>query len=250
MEKVRLGIIGCGNMGTGHIKNIFAGKCPEVEVTAVADLAPEKLDKVRSMWKGATEAGSSITEPKYFNSGDGLLSSCEADAVIIAIPHYYHAEYAIKAFRAGKHVMCEKPASVYTLAAREMIAEADARPELVFGMMFNQRTNCVYRRMREIIKSGELGEIRRTSWIITDWYRPQYYYDSGAWRATWSGEGGGVLLNQCPHNLDLWQWICGMPKSVGARMHFGMAQYRGRGRRHGLLRIPERRDRHVHHLDR
>lgn len=92
---------------------------------------------------------------------------------------------------------------------------------VVFGMMFNQRTDHIYRKMREIVQSGELGQIRRTNWIITNWYRPQAYYDSGAWRATWSGEGGGVLLNQCPHNLDLWQWICGMPVKIHAKMHFG-----------------------------
>jgi predicted dehydrogenase len=117
--------------------------------------------------------------------------------------------------------MCEKPAGVYTLQVREMMAEADKHPELKFGMMFNQRTNCLYRKMKEIIDSGELGELRRSIWIITNWYRPQAYYDSGEWRATWAGEGGGVLLNQCPHNLDLWQWLCGMPVKVSAKMKFG-----------------------------
>ena len=117
--------------------------------------------------------------------------------------------------------MCEKPAGVYTAQVREMNAAAD-KANVKFGMMFNQRTNHVYRKMREIVQSGELGAIRRTNWIITNWYRPQAYYDSGAWRATWSGEGGGVLLNQCPHNLDLWQWICGMPTKVDSHMHFGL----------------------------
>jgi predicted dehydrogenase len=121
----------------------------------------------------------------------------------------------------GIHVMCEKPAGVYAKAVREMNDAADKHPEIVFGMMFNQRTNHVYRKMRELVQSGKYGEIRRTNWIITDWYRTQAYYDSGDWRATWSGEGGGVLLNQCPHNLDLWQWICGMPKTVRAHLHFG-----------------------------
>ena len=117
--------------------------------------------------------------------------------------------------------MVEKPAGVYTKQVREMNEEAKRHPEVVFGMMFNQRTNCVYRKMRELVQSGKYGNIRRTNWIITDWYRPQAYYDSGDWRATWSGEGGGVLLNQCPHQLDLWQWICGMPVKVQSVMHFG-----------------------------
>jgi predicted dehydrogenase len=117
-------------------------------------------------------------------------------------------------------VICEKPAGVYTKQVLEM-NECAKNHDVKFGIMMNQRTNCIYRMMREIVQSGELGEIRRTNWLITDWYRSQAYYDSGDWRATWSGEGGGVLLNQCPHNLDLWQWICGMPKTVFAHMHYG-----------------------------
>jgi predicted dehydrogenase len=118
-------------------------------------------------------------------------------------------------------VLCEKPAGVYTEQVREMNAEAEKHPETVFAMMFNQRTNCVYRKMRELIQSGRYGRVRRANWLITNWYRSQYYYDSGDWRATWSGEGGGVLLNQCPHQLDLWQWILGLPKKVQSFMHYG-----------------------------
>ncbi|MCF0133107.1 MAG: Gfo/Idh/MocA family oxidoreductase, partial [Blautia sp.] len=143
------------------------------------------------------------------------------DAVIICTPHYQHPTLAAEAFRAGKHVMCEKPAGVYTLQVRDMIAEADKHPELTFGMMFNQRTNCLYRKMKEILDSGRMGKMKRVTWIITDWYRTQYYYDSGAWRATWEGEGGGVLLNQCPHQLDLLQWLCGLPVKVHAHMQYG-----------------------------
>lgn len=221
MEKVKLGIIGCGNIGVTHTKNIYKGKCPEIELAAVADIVPARLDTIRALWQSRRDEGGSAPEPQYFASGDELIASGSVDAVLLAVPHYAHPTFAIKAFEAGLHVMSEKPAGVYTLAVREMMAAADRHPGLVFGMMFNQRTNCVYRRMREIVKSGELGEIRRTSWIITDWYRPQYYYDSGDWRATWSGEGGGVLLNQCPHNLDLWQWICGMPTLLDVHMHMG-----------------------------
>ncbi|HHX20573.1 MAG TPA: Gfo/Idh/MocA family oxidoreductase, partial [Clostridiales bacterium] len=127
---------------------------------------------------------------------------------------------AMQGFEHNVHVMCEKPAGVYTKQVREM-NEAAAKSDAVFGMMFNQRTNCVYRKMHEMVHSGQLGEIKRVNWIITDWYRTQSYYDSGAWRATWDGEGGGVLLNQCPHNLDLLQWICGLPVRVRAFCHEG-----------------------------
>lgn len=142
------------------------------------------------------------------------------DAVIVATPHYFHPTLTKEALLKGLHVMCEKPAGVFTKAVREVNELAKASDK-TYAIMFNQRTNCVYRKMREIIKSGEMGAIRRTNWLITNWYRSQSYYDSGAWRATWSGEGGGVLLNQCPHNLDLWQWICGMPVKVRAFTHNG-----------------------------
>ena len=209
-SKVRLGIIGVGNMGSGHIANILAGRCPEIEVTAVADINPARLDYARSK----------IPEVAVFNTAEEMLDSGLIDAAIVAVPHYFHPKYVLECFKRGIHVMSEKPAGVYTKQVREM-NEAAKSADVVFGMMFNQRTDCLYRKMRELVQSGKYGNIRRTSWIITNWYRPQAYYDSGAWRATWSGEGGGVLLNQCPHNLDLWQWICGMPSKVHTHMYFG-----------------------------
>ena len=221
MEKVRLGIIGIGNMGTGHLGNILGRQCPEIEVTAVADINPARLDHARSMVEKAKAEHPEIPEIATFTDAMELIGSGLVDAILVAVPHYDHPRYCIAGLQAGLHVMSEKPAGVYTAQVRELIEEADKHPDLIFGMMFNQRTNPLYRKMREIIQSGEMGRIRRTSWMITGWYRPQAYYDSGAWRATWSGEGGGVLLNQCPHNLDLWQWICGMPCKVDAHLHFG-----------------------------
>ena len=223
MNKVKLGIIGYGNMGTGHTRNLLKGKCPEIVLAAVADLDPARLEACRAdveKWN-AENPDQAVAVPALFESAEAMMNAKMIDAVLIAVPHYDHPRLVMEAMDRGLHVMCEKPAGVYTLQVREMMAAADKHPELVFGMMFNQRTNPVFRKMREIIASGELGAIKRTSWIITNWYRPQYYYDSGAWRATWSGEGGGVLLNQCPHNLDLWQWICGMPVKLQAKMHFG-----------------------------
>ena len=212
-EKIKLGIIGIGNMGSGHAKSIQNGKCPELELAAIADINPDRLN-----WAKEQNYAENIA---YFNTGEEMLDSGIIDACIIAVPHYFHTVYAIECMKRGIHVMVEKPAGVYTKQVREMNAEAEKHPEVVFGMMFNQRTNCVYRKLRELVQSGNYGEIRRTNWIITDWYRPQCYYDSGDWRATWSGEGGGVLLNQCPHQLDLWQWICGMPVKVQSHLHFG-----------------------------
>lgn len=211
-EKIKLGIIGIGNMGSAHAKCIaLSEKCPEIELAAVADVKPERRE-----WAKET-----LPETvKIFDNALEMLDSGLIDSCIVAVPHYEHPKYAMECFKRHIHVMVEKPAGVYTKQAKEMI-EAAKQTDSTFAMMFNQRTNCIYRKMRELVQSGDYGEIKRTNWIITNWYRPQIYYDSGDWRATWSGEGGGVLLNQCPHQLDLWQWICGMPKKIQAHLHFG-----------------------------
>lgn len=211
MKKVSLGIIGVGNMGTSHVKNILEGKIPDIQLTAVAD-----RKEVRREWCRENLP----KDVEIFEEGSQLIKSGICEAVLIVVPHYQHPELSMEAFSHHLHVLCEKPAGVYTKQVREM-NEAAQKSDRVFAMMFNQRTNCIYRKMYEIVKSGELGAIRRVNWIITDWYRTQSYYDSGSWRATWDGEGGGVLLNQCPHNLDLMQWICGMPAKVQAFCHEG-----------------------------
>lgn len=211
MTKLRIGIIGMGNMGSDHAKKLINGTIPEVELTAVSDMDERRL------------AASKAYLPEtfgYFTSSDELIESGLCDAVIIATPHFDHPRIAIQAFNRGLHVLCEKPAGVYTKQVREMNEKA-RESGVVFSMMFNQRTNPMYRTMRDLVQGGELGAIKRVNWIITDWYRTQAYYDSGSWRATWAGEGGGVLINQCPHNIDLLQWICGMPAKVRAFCHEG-----------------------------
>jgi predicted dehydrogenase len=211
MELVRFGVIGFGNMGSKHIQSLLEGQVPGAVLTAAADRSQERRDWLRAQ----------LPEPfPIFEEGNALIDAGVCDAVLIATPHYQHPELAIRAFAAGLHVLCEKPAGVYTQQVR-LMNEAAVRSGLTFAMMFNQRTNCIYRKMHELVTGGELGAIKRVNWIITDWYRTQAYYDSGAWRATWEGEGGGVLLNQCPHQLDLIQWICGMPQRVTAFCHEG-----------------------------
>lgn len=210
MEPVRVGIIGIGGMGSSHAGSILEGKVAGMTLVAVADTNPDRL-------KWMEDKDASVAR---FGSAEALMDSGLVEAVIIATPHYFHPEYARLALEKGINVLSEKPAGVYTKNVRELNALAE-KSDKVYAIMFNQRTNCVYRKMKEIIDSGEMGRIRRTNWLITNWYRPQSYYDSGAWRATWAGEGGGVLLNQCPHNLDLWQWICGMPTKIRAFAHNG-----------------------------
>ncbi|EIP97773.1 putative dehydrogenase [Opitutaceae bacterium TAV1] len=208
MNKVRIGIVGLGNMGSGHSANILAGKISRLELTAVADTDPAKLKRVPQV--------------KGFTSADEMIASGLIDAILIATPHYDHTTIGIKALKAGLHVLVEKPISVHRADCERLIAAYKGREgKQVFAAMFNQRTDHYYIKIRNLIRSGELGEIRRVNWIITDWFRTHAYYASGGWRATWAGEGGGVLLNQCPHNLDLFQWMFGMPTKLRSKCGFG-----------------------------
>ena len=209
MNEVRLGIIGIGGMGSGHAVNVAKGMVPQMRLTAVADINEDRL-------KWAKE--NLPAEVKRFSDGRELIDSKKCDAVLIATPHYFHPEFVIYALQHGVHAISEKPAGVYTKQVREMNEVAE-KSDKVFAIMFNQRTNCVYRKLHEMIESGELGALKRVNWIITDWYRTQSYYDAAGWKATWDGEGGGVLLNQCPHQLDLLQWLCGLPVKVRAFCH-------------------------------
>ena len=221
MKKIKIGVIGVGNMGSGHARMFTNGDCPDFELVAVCDIKPDRAEQIAMECEKRLAEKGEDRKIACFTDAMELLDSGLLDAVTVATPHYDHPKYVIAAIQRGIHVVSEKPAGVFTKAVRDMNAVADAHPQVCFAMMFNQRTDPLYIKIKEIMDSGELGPMKRMSWIVTDWYRPQKYYDSGAWRATWSGEGGGVLLNQCPHNLDLWQWICGMPVKVHAHLHYG-----------------------------
>lgn len=212
MEKVRYGIIGLGNMGRQHAQYLSEGEVSGAELTAVCDVLPASLEWVKE------NLGDHILT---YDKIDKFLGSKTFDVLFIATPHYDHPKLAIQGFAHDLHVLVEKPAGIYTKAVREM-NEVAAASGKQFGIMYNQRTNPLYQKLKDLISSGELGEIKRVNWIITDWYRPQSYYDSGSWRATWALEGGGVLINQCPHNLDLMAWTLGMmPDRIRAFCHFG-----------------------------
>jgi len=212
MNQVRIGIVGMGNMGWGHAKYLTAGSVKGGVLTAISDVVEAKRQQVKETF------GEHIAT---FETPEEMFSSGKIDAVLVATPHYDHPDVAISAFNHDLHVLIEKPAGVYTKQVR-LMNEAAAKSGKVFSIMYNQRTNPLYVKLRDLIQSGELGEVRRTNWIITSWYRSQSYYNSGGWRATWAGEGGGVLINQDPHQLDLWQWTIGMmPTRVRAFCHFG-----------------------------
>ena len=209
-RKLKLGVIGIGNMGFGHLQNVKNGLCPHVQVTAVCDIEKEKLEKAKLLFP----------EAACFENAEEMMDSGQVEAVLIAVPHELHPVYAVMAFEKGLHVLTEKPAGVTVSSVRKM-NEAAARSGKKFAIMFNQRTNPLFQKAHELVAGGALGEKKRLVWIVTNWYRTQSYYDSGSWRATWNGEGGGVLLNQAPHNLDLAQWIFGLPKTLNASIGFG-----------------------------
>lgn len=205
MKVVNAAVIGIGNMGSAHAACIAENKINGMTLTAVCDISEEKLAIFLKKYP----------KVKCYRHYEELFEDNICDSVIIAVPHPLHAEIAVIALEKGLHVMLEKPADI-SVSKVEWLNRAALKSGKVFSIMFNQRTNPLFTKARDIVKSGQLGELKRTVWIITNWFRTQSYYDSGSWRATWSGEGGGVLLNQAPHNLDLWQWICGMPESVTA----------------------------------
>lgn len=203
MSKIKIGIVGMGNMGTGHASNILTGKTKKVELCAVCDTSQERREWCKKNYP----------DTPVFDNAASMFKSGLVDSILIAVPHYDHPSIAIEAFENGLHVYCEKPAGVYTKQVIEM-NDAAVKSNSVFSMGFQQRTNPAFQKIRSMVQSGELGHIKKIIWIATDWYRPQAYHDSCSWRSTWKDEGGGTIANQNPHNIDLFQWMFGMPEQL------------------------------------
>ena len=213
-QKIRFGLIGIGAQGgayagflsgKGGFPGMPAPECPpHCALGALCDNDPEKEKLCKEKYP----------EVPFYSDWKEMVASGHVDAVITTVPHYLHHEIAIYCLEHGMNVLVEKPAGVRAKDVAAMNACAAAHPDVAFGIMFNQRTNKLYQKVKELVASGELGEIRRSQWMINSWWRPDSYYQQSEWRATWGGEGGGVLVNQAPHQLDLWQWICGVPVKV------------------------------------
>ena len=193
-KEISVGLIGIGNMGSAHASAVGGGRVEGLRLAAVCDIDRERLELCMQKNPGV----------KGYSDWQELIRDETLDAVIIAVPHPMHAAMAMAALKAGKHVLVEKPVDVSVTRAKEL-NEVARTSDRVFAIMFNQRTNPLFAKAREIVQSGQLGQLQRSVWIITNWYRTQNYYNSGTWRATWAGEGGGVLLKQAPHNLYLGQ---------------------------------------------
>lgn len=209
---IKLAIIGMGIQGCKYAKMISSGLIHGIDIVAVTRITPERKEELKEIFENGA---------KIFESSDELfravsINELELDAVLVVTPHLSHEEIVTKAMTLGLHVLCDKPAGAYSRQARRMNEEANRHDDLKFSMIFNQRFDPLFQKMKEIVDSGVYGKIIRINWVMTDWYRPDAYYASGSWRGTWKGEGGGLLLNQCPHNLDLLQWICGMPTAIQA----------------------------------
>ena len=211
MKLVRFGIVGVGTQGGFYAKLLSEDPPPGCALGALADNDPERKAVCAERYPNTP----------FFEDWHQLVASDQIDAVIVCVPHYLHPVIAMHCLERGMPVLVEKPAGVYAKQVREMNECAAAHPNVPFAIMFNQRTNRLYQQVRDLVVSGELGEIRRSNWIINTWWRPDSYYRQSEWRATWGGEGGGVLVNQAPHQLDLWQWICGVPTKVYAKIRFG-----------------------------
>ena len=211
-SKARLAVVGVGVMGSSHVRDI--ANMDNAQLAAVCDIDHERADRYAAEYHA----------PAYYDYRT-LLEQVPLDGIVIATPHYDHTPISIDAMKRGINVLTEKPIAVHAKDARKMIQAYEASkqkyPDLVFAIMFMQRTYGFWQKIKAMIDGGELGKLVRTSWIITDWFRTQTYYNMGGWRATWRGEGGGVLLNQCPHNLDLYQWFTGMPKRVAGFASIG-----------------------------
>ena len=204
ISPVRIGIVGLGNMGAIHAGYLVDGLVPNAVLSAVCDASTDRL--------------SAFPDAAHFTDSGEMYRSGLIDAVLIAVPHPFHTPLAVAAIEEGLHLLVEKPLGIHKNDCLTTIRAYEKRPrkEQIFGVMFNQRTRPIYAKLKSMIAGGELGEIHRVNWIITDWFRSEAYYKSGGWRATWKGEGGGVMLNQCPHQLDLMAWLFGMPSRVRA----------------------------------
>lgn len=202
---IKLGVIGLGNIAKQHINNITSGAVQNCQITAICSRSGSDLAKE--------------INAVHFTQYQELIDSGLVDAVLIATPTLSHFEITQYALAKDLHVMLEKPIGLSSLEGEKLVALASAKTK--FALMLNQRTDPTFKKIKAIFDSGVLGELQRTHWTMTNWFRPDIYFQVSDWRATWKGEGGGLLVNQCIHNLDIFQWICGIPSEITAFSEFG-----------------------------
>lgn len=211
---VRIGLIGFGQQGKLYAA-ILSGT-PLPGMPAISKPEGCVLTAISARNESCKEQIEALGV-RYFQKWESLIASDVCDAIVITVPHFAHHEIAIGALNAGKHVLCEKPMTVRASDAQSILDAQQANPDTKLAMMLNQRANSLLQQIKATINSGELGAMRNSYYISNRWWCPDSYYDSNPWRGTWNGEGGGILVNQACHPLDLWIWLCGMPQAVYAR---------------------------------
>ncbi|MBO1031250.1 Gfo/Idh/MocA family oxidoreductase [Tessaracoccus sp. SD287] len=208
---VRLGIVGARGQGAFYATLVADGHVPNMTVGAFSGRSAASRAAVQDRFG----------DVPFFTDPIEMMDSGTVDAIVTTVPHYLHPDLAVAGIERGVHVLLEKPVGVYPQQVRRMLQVAQTHPDVRLGVLYNQRANPLFIRLKQVLSSGELGQVRRVNWTITNWFRPQSYFDSSPWRGTWAGEGGGVLINQAAHQIDLWQWLCGAPESVFAKIRYG-----------------------------
>lgn len=209
---VRTALIGAGTMGKNYLRRVMKGNAPTMTITAVVARRAETQQEVREI------CGDTVS---IFANEDELYAHSDLfDAVLIVTPHKLHPAMGMNALRHGKHLLLDKPVAESVAACRELL-ETAGNSGLVFSVVFHQRTYPKYQRIRSMIQNGEIGTVNRILLENSRYFRTPYYHHSGSWRSSWKGEGGGALINQGQHILDIWQWLFGMPEELYAEIGFG-----------------------------
>ncbi len=214
MKKVRYGIIGVGVQGKKYADLIQSGKMENSVLTALCTTSEEKKTKLEDEYQDVS----------VFLDYKDMIKSKEVDAIITTCPSQYHTEIARNALVMGVSVLNEKPAGINSRQVSNLNAiykRFKSKNNVSYGLVFNQRTNTIYQEIKKIIETKQLGDFRRINWIQNSWYRPKEYYESGFWRAKYSQEGGGLIINQAQHTLDLFYYMVGLPKKVFAKTLLG-----------------------------
>jgi len=209
---IRIGIAGIGFIAEEYIKLITAGRIQNAEVRALSSRNRSHMEAVKEKYQ---------LDAVLFTDYEAMLSSGLIDAVMICTPHFHHPGMAIKAIRRGIHTMIEKPVGIFPEELRELAESLQTHPDVKAGVLYCRRTNPIYQQIKDFLDSGELGQLKRVTWIITNAsvYRTQAYYNSATWRGTYVGEGGGLLLNQVSHHIDMLVWLLGLPKAIQANCY-------------------------------
>jgi predicted dehydrogenase len=208
-DPLRIGVVGIGQRGGAYARALASGDVPGATLAAVCDVRKEAL--------------APFHEHACFPDVRALLDGALLDAVVVATPHPRHEEPTLAALGAGLHVLTEKPLAVHEVAVERMLAAYERRPRRsqLFATALVLRGDERYAKLRTMLREGVFGRVQRIAWTVTDCLRSDAYYESADWRGTFRGEGGGLLVNQCSHQLDLWQWLFGMPSRVRAFLGLG-----------------------------